>query len=270
MLYFSLRCFFFSYIYCRNDVRNDIKNTIDKVPFRLVNKEQPRYPVTVSEPLSAYYVKNELKVIYDNYEETKSGIVAKTIDRAFGEITKGYQEKEKMLTVGTYLLGIGRITVEDGNVILEPPMKGERYILTRMSKKELLKDMSGGTKTLKVMYWLFTSVAVGLFVYFVYKKFKTWRERVEEERIMNELRLQRVRSRDSMSDVTMHSEASGASGDDQGIDLCSVCLSNPRNVVLLNCGHICVCVECYAALPSPKKCPMCREHVQRVLPVYRP
>lgn len=38
---------------------------------------------------------------------------------------------------------------------------------------------------------------------------------------------------------------------------CTVCLVNPREVILLNCGHVCVCADCCVKLG--KKCPICRE-----------
>lgn len=38
---------------------------------------------------------------------------------------------------------------------------------------------------------------------------------------------------------------------------CTVCLVNPREVILLNCGHVCVCADCCVKLNQ--KCPICRE-----------
>uniref|UniRef100_A0A803JBH5 RING-type E3 ubiquitin transferase n=1 Tax=Xenopus tropicalis TaxID=8364 RepID=A0A803JBH5_XENTR len=49
---------------------------------------------------------------------------------------------------------------------------------------------------------------------------------------------------------------------------CAICLGKERSCVFLDCGHICSCYPCYQALPSPKKCPMCRNDIARVVPLY--
>uniref|UniRef100_A0A673LX05 RING-type E3 ubiquitin transferase n=1 Tax=Sinocyclocheilus rhinocerous TaxID=307959 RepID=A0A673LX05_9TELE len=34
------------------------------------------------------------------------------------------------------------------------------------------------------------------------------------------------------------------------------------------CGHVCACEECYRALPEPKKCPICRARIDRIVLLY--
>ena len=49
-------------------------------------------------------------------------------------------------------------------------------------------------------------------------------------------------------------------------ELCILCIANRRECVFLDCGHICVCVDCLKALPFPKTCPICRcKIIQTVL-----
>jgi len=43
------------------------------------------------------------------------------------------------------------------------------------------------------------------------------------------------------------------------IQICTVCLVNPREVILMNCGHVCVCADC--ALQLRGKCPVCRSRI---------
>ena len=45
--------------------------------------------------------------------------------------------------------------------------------------------------------------------------------------------------------------------------LCCVCLTNHCNTVVRPCGHARFCDDCVAALPRPKKCPLCRRSIQR-------
>ncbi|XP_037088856.1 mitochondrial E3 ubiquitin protein ligase 1-like [Pollicipes pollicipes] len=48
---------------------------------------------------------------------------------------------------------------------------------------------------------------------------------------------------------------------------CVVCLSNPREVVVAPCQHVCLCVDCEERLDK-RCCPVCRRDVTSVLPVY--
>ena len=58
---------------------------------------------------------------------------------------------------------------------------------------------------------------------------------------------------------------SPCSGQDKR-ELCILCVSNRRECVFLDCGHICVCVDCLKSLPFPKTCPICRcKIIQTVL-----
>ena len=45
--------------------------------------------------------------------------------------------------------------------------------------------------------------------------------------------------------------------------LCCICLTNHCNTVVRPCGHARFCNDCVAALPRPKKCPLCRRSIQR-------
>uniref|UniRef100_A0A8C5DRT0 RING-type domain-containing protein n=1 Tax=Gouania willdenowi TaxID=441366 RepID=A0A8C5DRT0_GOUWI len=55
--------------------------------------------------------------------------------------------------------------------------------------------------------------------------------------------------------------------DNQPDNTCVICLDQPRNCVLLYCGHVCCCFRCYQALPQPR-CPICRQAIIRVATLY--
>uniref|UniRef100_A0A8D2MFL4 endothelin-converting enzyme 1 n=1 Tax=Zonotrichia albicollis TaxID=44394 RepID=A0A8D2MFL4_ZONAL len=64
-------------------------------------------------------------------------------------------------------------------------------------------------------------------------------------------------------------ELDGEEGGDRAPeDSCVVCLSRPRECVLLGCGHICCCFRCFQALPT-RLCPICRGPIDRVVPLYQ-
>jgi hypothetical protein len=44
-----------------------------------------------------------------------------------------------------------------------------------------------------------------------------------------------------------------------------VCLAAPRECVLIECGHACVCEQCAATLAL---CPLCRAYIERVQRLY--
>ena len=50
---------------------------------------------------------------------------------------------------------------------------------------------------------------------------------------------------------------------------CVVCLTNPREVVLLDCGHVCLCLDCLEQMPS-ETCPICRVNYRTYAPCYIP
>jgi hypothetical protein len=47
---------------------------------------------------------------------------------------------------------------------------------------------------------------------------------------------------------------------------CVVCLAAPRECVLLECGHACVCEQCSATLVT---CPLCRANIERVVRMFQ-
>ena len=54
---------------------------------------------------------------------------------------------------------------------------------------------------------------------------------------------------------------------DKDKDLCKICYDRPIDCVLLNCGHLAVCLTCSAQIG--KTCPMCRQPVAMVKAIYR-
>jgi len=50
------------------------------------------------------------------------------------------------------------------------------------------------------------------------------------------------------------------------IQICTVCLHNPREIIIMNCGHVCVCADCVLQLRG--KCPVCRSPIVNTHPAY--
>jgi hypothetical protein len=93
-------------------------------------------------------------------------------------------------------------------------------------------------RILELLLLLLTTVAA----LFFYKS----AEEATEEKLRLEEELRRVRQ-DRRDD-------DGADGGGN----CSICLSNPLEVVLQPCGHVCTCRDCGRRL---EKCPICRQDI---------
>ena len=100
------------------------------------------------------------------------------------------------------------------------------------------------------------SVGVVILSLIAYKLWKDRQARLEEERKKKQLLHQRtLRTADSAPD---NEELT-----------CIVCLSKRREVVLLPCGHICLCYDCSVQL-CHRPCPVCQQNVTDVHLVFIP
>ena len=70
------------------------------------------------------------------------------------------------------------------------------------------------------------------------------------------------------SEDTRHGRQAGESRTLDGED-CVVCLSEPKTMVLVPCGHACVCEDCASTLEaSGAECPLCRQSPSMFVRVY--
>lgn len=49
-------------------------------------------------------------------------------------------------------------------------------------------------------------------------------------------------------------------------DLCKICMDNPVDCVMLECGHMCTCTTCGKQMAE---CPICRQYVVRVVRTFK-
>jgi len=57
-----------------------------------------------------------------------------------------------------------------------------------------------------------------------------------------------------------------ASPSSDDANLCVICLDKPKSVVIVPCGHVCICSNCRHS--NLQTCPVCRETVETMLRVY--
>jgi len=79
------------------------------------------------------------------------------------------------------------------------------------------------------------------------------------ERVLSELHY-------TKAEFTMLRETD--TGPDNDAEMCKVCMAEQVNCVLVPCGHYVICRTCVKSL-SKLTCPICRENIMKVQPVYR-
>lgn len=236
-------------------MRRVIKDVANVRPFCIVDpdsRSSRRLKVEVTDPLSADYFLDFLPITYDRFDETQDGFLSRTLDRLFGEQTKGYQETERMLGLGVPIVGLGMLGLDGKRILLRPPEGGQRYIVTTLSRPEIVRSIRSDVRSYRICFWVFATIGAGIIGYVLFRFF---RRRVAILR--NRRRIEELRSAGQGTGVN------GETGNE-----CILCLSTAREVVILNCGHVCLCSECAISLPDPKICPICRSVVDRFVPIY--
>ncbi|KAL5015858.1 hypothetical protein ScPMuIL_005447 [Solemya velum] len=238
-----------------SDAKKILTDTVESVAFALFNPFQTDHKVYVDDVSQAQYLYDDLSVTHDKYKPSQSGLLQRGVDRLFGDVTKGIQETEQMLLVGTPLLGVGELMLVGGKVHLMPPSGGQKYILTKMSRSEILKSLETRSRSLKILGLISAFIAGGLLGVVLWKYMKRFLEFRRQTAMLREIRAARENAQNDNSDSDLSSS------------MCIICMEKPREIVILECGHICLCAECHNILPE-QICPLCRGPITRVVPLY--
>ncbi|XP_065663749.1 mitochondrial ubiquitin ligase activator of nfkb 1 isoform X2 [Hydra vulgaris] len=222
------------------------KEWIDKVrilstkqhvePFSLVDKSDVK--VHVCDVLKAENLK--LSTIYDIYEPSPSSITQGVIDFVAGDRVRGMETVEEMLLIGTKLVGVGQIVLVDGkHISLKcPSQPGLRYILSSDSISDLIEAEKHAGSIYKGFSIFFALISITFMSYWLYKWYRLYKTENSYNSLMYENTVENA---------------------------CSVCLYQPRSVVILPCGHVCSCKSCTERLSL---CPICRTIIERYVPIF--
>ncbi|KAM9789832.1 mitochondrial ubiquitin ligase activator of nfkb 1-A [Neosynchiropus ocellatus] len=225
------------------------------VPFVLMGVDETS--IKVIHPLQASGV--HMEITYERFHQSNYGLGDILGQYLSGEKLKGQLETEEMLKVGTTLTGIGKLVLDrDGAINLEPPSNGSQYFLSITdfdTLRESQASAAGRWKTLAVVSAVAGAVLLLWLAQRYYCHLKAKREREQARR-------------DFQSRLTEAARVPGASETEEEIEnACLICLSQPRNCILLDCGHVCICFRCSEAL-TQRRCPICMQNISRVLPIY--
>ncbi|XP_021389440.1 mitochondrial ubiquitin ligase activator of NFKB 1 isoform X4 [Lonchura striata] len=237
-----------------NDYEKIIHQRTNTTPFDLVPAEDGAgVTVRVMKPLEAAEL--SLETVYEKFHPSVQSFTDVIGHYISGERPKGIQETEQMLKVGTALTGVGELVLDNATIKLQPPKQGMPYYLSSLDFESLLQKQESGARFWKILTVVSGFATCAVLFFLLRKQYRQHRERQRLRQMQEEFRLAQER-------------LTNTEGGEVLKNACVVCLSSTKSCVFLECGHVCSCHECYQALPNPKKCPICRQGITRVVPLY--
>ncbi|KAJ8016920.1 hypothetical protein DPEC_G00012360 [Dallia pectoralis] len=240
-----------------NESEKVIHQRTNAVPFDLAShNDAVSATVRVVRPLDSYEL--DLETTYENFHPTVQTLTNVIGHFISGERPKGIHETEEMLRLGESVTGVGELVLDNNLVKLQPPKQGLRYFLSRLDYNSLLEKQQSGVRVWRVLTAVFGVVASSSLLYILWRQWVCHRQKRKEKNVLQEFKEQRRRR---MRELNVDEASVSPTA-------CTVCLSRERSCVFLECGHVCACDQCYQGLPEPKKCPICRGTIERVVPLY--
>lgn len=231
------------------DAQNLLSKSIFSEPFYLISGKTK---IEINQPLSAGYLMDELEQTHYNFDPLKHSIADRIFDKILkDEISKGIETTEYMLKTGTVLNAYGNLVKDNGYLKLLPPIKsGCKYIITKKNRQELIDDLKFGKSMMKFFGFIMVSISVGYVAYKLKKPILFFFYKIKRSQEAKRMKKEREKLAKELN-----REINDPNQDQQN---CIICLTNPREVILLDCGHICLCLNCLELLPS-QKCPICQK-----------
>lgn len=239
-----------------------IARMFESMPFHLHGKNSKNPFVLVENATDSEWFDDTLEVVSEEFTpKSDNNLIESVINLTNGERLRGYSDTEKMLQIGANILAIGEVRLDDDGIKIRAPGKAiYEYIVTRKSPSDIISHMrhfSTVWKFLSVVACGATVVSSYYFIRRLRSRYLELQDKRQQRTDMELIRRRRSQEPAPSPDCCRYEE-----------NLCVVCLVNPRECVLLDCGHICLCADCLELLPRPLTCPVCREHISRCLPVY--
>ncbi|KYO24538.1 mitochondrial ubiquitin ligase activator of NFKB 1 [Alligator mississippiensis] len=243
-----------------NDYEKIIHQRTNTTAFDLVpHDESGGVAVRVMKPMDAAEI--SLETVYEKFHPSIQSFTDVIGHYISGERPKGIQETEEMLKIGATLTGVGELVLDNSLIKLQPPKQGMQYYLSSLGFEALLQKQESRVRLWKILTVIFGFATCATLFFILRKQYRHRREKQLLRQMQEEFRQTRERRVREMN-------LDGGEGVETIKNACVICLSNIKSCVFLECGHVCSCDECYQALPEPKKCPICRQDITRVVPLY--
>ncbi|XP_029734744.1 mitochondrial E3 ubiquitin protein ligase 1 [Aedes albopictus] len=223
--------------------RKLIHISCNEVPFKLTNG---KLGVEIVDGLSAEIL--DMDTVYDNYEPSSLSFFDHIFGFFSGVRQKGMQTTEEVLRDGSFITAVGEIEL-DGNTLRLQPSSVAPMFLTTATRNTLLKKFEEAKSSMLfkvIVCGTISAVLVGLITRKIYKRKKMeW----EEQRLREKLEKSRVQRRALARQQVFNDE-----------QRCVVCVDNPKEVICLPCGHVCLCENCAEKIRL--NCPVCRSKIE--------
>ncbi|XP_053625542.1 mitochondrial E3 ubiquitin protein ligase 1 [Plodia interpunctella] len=234
-----------------SDQTRTIHEVCNSTPFVLSNG---KYNIEVVDALAAELL--DMDVISDKFEPMSPGVIDHVWGFFSGVRQRGLQTMEEMLRDGSYITAIGELSRSNtGSLKIQPPRDGLPLYLTTATKSSLLKRLASSRDFLRVLLVVFGSVAVAASCRVLYKYLARRKRRAREEHLKRTLAQSRRQRRKDNRDKNL-----------PDLQLCVVCSENPKEIILLPCGHVCLCEDCSDNITG--SCPICRERIVSRAPAF--
>ncbi|XP_055373289.1 mitochondrial E3 ubiquitin protein ligase 1 [Condylostylus longicornis] len=211
----------------------------NEIPFAIKNND---VDVEIIDGLGAAIL--DLDVVYDNYEPSSLSFFDHIFGFFSGVRQKGLQTTEEVLRDGSFLTAIGELELDGNQLKMQSSSVGPLF-LTTATKSTLVRKFHEAKSSMMVKIGFCSILAVAL-VGIIGRKFyiKKKQER-DEKRIKDRLECERRERRARTRPLHLTED-----------QLCVVCSTNPKEVIILPCGHVCLCEDCSQKIKD--NCPVCR------------
>ncbi|KAG6448698.1 mitochondrial E3 ubiquitin protein ligase 1 [Manduca sexta] len=234
-----------------SDQTRTIHEVCNCTPFVL---NSGKYSIEVVDALAAELL--DMDVISDKFEPMSPGVIDHVWGFFSGVRQRGLQTMEEMLRDGSYITAIGELSKSNSGALkIQPPKDGLPLYLTTATKSTLLKRLTSSRDFLRILVVVFGVVAAAASCRIAYKYLKRRKRRVLEECMRKQLAVGRRERRAIARDHNL-----------TDLQLCVVCTENPKEVILLPCGHVCLCEDCSDNIADT--CPICRERIESRAPAF--
>lgn len=234
-----------------SDQTRTIHEVCNSTPFVLCNG---KYSIEVVDALAAELL--DMDVISDKFEPMSPGVIDHVWGFFSGVRQRGLQTMEEMLRDGSYITAVGELSrSKSGYLKIQPPKDGLPLYLTTATKSSLLKRLASSRDFLRVLLVIFGSVAVAASCRIAYKYIKRRKQRAVEDSMKKQLAAGRKERRQQARERNL-----------ADVQVCVVCTENPKEIILLPCGHVCICEDCSDNITD--NCPICRERIESRAPAF--
>jgi len=234
-----------------------VKNIQHEIPWRLKPEEtRSKQTVQIIDGLSADHL--DMTVVRDEFTPAPLSFSAWVGGWLAGQQLKGTQEIEEMMMDGTLVTAVGELVVNsDGTMYLRSPTSSDHrfpFFISNMPFNDLCETYENLVSVCKWSLLFFGGVGV-IICYLMIRKWlhkrNSRRRTTDEVDILRQLQQSRLPVDENLQ------------GDWQR---CVVCLTHNREVIVLPCGHVCLCADCMILInqQAQRNCPVCRQQIVNI------